>query len=86
MHVAYVLHVCVPAEQWFVGVQVNPDEHSLVDVRRARRYLERYFDKEANLGVFWGSADDFLRELRAKLDSVAEEAPIATAEDDDDWL
>lgn len=69
-----------------VGVQVNPEEHTLADVGRARRYLEKYFDKEANLGVFWGSADDFLRELRVKLDSVAQPAPTPIAEGDDEWL
>ncbi len=59
-----------------VGVQVDPEEHSLNDVERARRYLqEEYFasarDALKRFDVYWGSAADFLRELRDRLDFAA---------------
>ena len=49
-----------------VGVQVNPDEHSLADVARAKRYLERYF-VATRIDIYWGSAADFLQELKRQL-------------------
>ena len=65
-----------------VGVQLNPDEHSLADVDAARRYLDRYFssdrgrgDVEPELLVYWGSPADFLHELHRRL---AELPPPAT--------
>lgn len=69
-----------------VGVQVNPDEHSLRDVERARKYLESYFGShrgggrsEPSIDIYWGSAADFLKELRRRLEEIAEEdrAPAA---------
>lgn len=73
------------SEMSHVGVQVDPSEATLTDVGRARRYLEKYFDKEANLGVFWGGVDDFLRELAAKLQSIDVPPPLVVAEDEDEW-
>jgi len=49
-----------------IGVQVSPDENRTVDPRRARDYLDRYF-QESSISLFWGSAQDFLRELHAQL-------------------
>lgn len=54
-----------------VGVQVNPDENSLADVERTMKYMESYFQEakgEApSISIYWGSATDFLKELRKRL-------------------
>jgi hypothetical protein len=49
-----------------VGVQVDPDEHTLADAERAKDYLQRYF-VNAKIDIYWGSAADFLRELNKTL-------------------
>jgi hypothetical protein len=68
-----------------VGVQVNPDEHSLTDVERARKYLESYFTRnrsagrsEPSIDIYWGSAADFLTDLRTRLGEATsvEAAPV----------
>jgi hypothetical protein len=70
-----------------VGVQVNPDEHSLGDVERARKYLESYFGSrrsagrsEPSIDIYWGSATDFLKELRRRLEDIAEVEPTPAAQ------
>jgi hypothetical protein len=45
-----------------VAVQIDPEQDRLLDTERARRYLERYFSG-ANIGIFWGRAEDFLKQL-----------------------
>jgi hypothetical protein len=50
-----------------IGVQVNPYETSLADANRARRYLQNYFKKASNIDIYWGTATDFLRQLRDEL-------------------
>jgi hypothetical protein len=48
-----------------VAVQIDPDEDRLLDPRRARQFLEKYFGDTTNrIGIYWGSAEDFLKELR----------------------
>jgi hypothetical protein len=42
--------------------QVEPDEGRITDVKRTQRYLEEYFRSE-NIGIYWGSSEDFLTEL-----------------------
>lgn len=49
-----------------VAAQIDPEQGRAVDIDRARRYLEEYFD-EADITIYWGSAEDFLRELRDHL-------------------
>lgn len=77
-----------------VGVQIDPEEHSLADVERARRYLNQYFAHGRNRGqgrnepkidIYWGTAADFLNKLREKLDEFPpdEIIPIAPEETDD---
>jgi hypothetical protein len=47
-----------------VAVQIDPEEQRFVDPRAAKRYLERYFGlREAKISIYWGSAEDFTREL-----------------------
>jgi hypothetical protein len=51
-----------------VGVQVNPEEQSVADVKRARDYMESYFgaanSDAPRISIYWGSATDFLKQLR----------------------
>jgi hypothetical protein len=51
-----------------VAVQVDPDDNHIVNPERARHYLAKYFAQfaDADISLYWGSAEDFLRELRAK--------------------
>lgn len=74
-----------------VGVQVDPSEHDLLDVERTRRYLESYFGTGGDvppISIYWGTAADFLRELRVKLEQHAEDTDVSlTAEEsEDEWL
>lgn len=80
-----------------VGVQVNPEDHSVEDVRNARLYLQNYFKGKRSVGqdepdihIYWGSAADFLRELqekrRERKGSGASERSLASvAADDGFW-
>jgi len=50
-----------------VAVQIDPDEDRLLNPGRARQFLEKYFGGDPNkIGIYWGSAEDFLKELRGK--------------------
>ncbi len=74
-----------------VGVQVNPDEQSLADVERARKYMESYFKGGKNnapeISIYWGSAGEFLKELNEHLAQMRLEEPAAAAQaDSDDFL
>ena len=51
-----------------VAAQIDPEQGRATDPARARRYLEGYFDT-ADITIYWGSAEDFLRELKARLDA-----------------
>lgn len=44
-----------------IAVQISPEEGTLLP-QGARRYLEKYFEV-ADMGIYWGSAEDFVREL-----------------------
>ena len=74
-----------------VGVQVDPEEHSLIDVERACRYMERYFGAARDappLSIYWGSARDFLEELVRQLHQGTGifQIPVSAQEEEDDWL
>lgn len=71
-----------------VGVQVNPEEHSLADVQRARRYLESYFGGVPPISIFWGTATDFLRELQKKLaeTQVEETQAVLVPAAEEEWV
>jgi len=49
-----------------IAAQIEPEEGRILEPQRARRYLENYFAKGADISLFWGSADDFLLELNQK--------------------
>ena len=57
-----------------VGVQLDPGETSIANARRAKKYLERYF-LNSKIDIYWGTAADFLRELKRNLDI----APVPVA-------
>jgi len=50
-----------------VGVQVSPDEMSLSDANRTKKFLEKYFADSTWVQLYWVSAADFLKELRTQL-------------------
>ena len=78
------------ADYAHVGVQIDPAESNLEDVRRARQYLEEYFiagHDAPRIDIYWGSTHDFLNELRRQLTLEAEQPRIADlTEDEDDWI
>ena len=49
-----------------IAVQIEPEEGRILEPERARRYLENYFSKGADISLFWGSAEDFLKELNMR--------------------
>lgn len=49
-----------------IAAQIDPEDGQALDGARARRYLEGYF-QQSEITIFWGSAEDFLRELAARL-------------------
>ncbi|MGH9604818.1 MAG: CHAT domain-containing protein [Terracidiphilus sp.] len=59
------------AEFTHIGVQVNPNDHEVADVERARNYLNDYFKKANRAGfsidVYWGTPEDFFKQLQARL-------------------
>ena len=57
-----------------IGVQINPNEHEVADVRRAQKYLESYFVScgfSPKFSIFWGTPADFLKQLQAELKKIA---------------
>ena len=48
------------------AAQIEPEEDRIVDVTRARRYLEEYFESE-NIEIYWGNSEEFLKELSTHL-------------------
>ena len=47
-----------------VAVQIDPGHEAIADPGLPRRYLEKYFQSE-NIGIYWGSVENFLKELAA---------------------
>jgi CHAT domain/SIR2-like domain len=45
------------------GVQIDLVEGQILEVDRAREYLQSYFE-DSNIHIYWGSVEDFSRELR----------------------
>lgn len=46
-----------------LAVQVGPDEERTIEPALAQRYFEDYFIKGADISVYWGTSEDFVREL-----------------------
>jgi hypothetical protein len=49
-----------------VAVQITPDEGRIMAPAQARQYLESYF-QGADISIYWGSSEDFLRELHDQM-------------------
>jgi hypothetical protein len=49
-----------------IAAQIEPDDEHTLEPLRARRYLEKYFIKGANINIFWGRAEDYLTGLMQK--------------------
>jgi hypothetical protein len=59
-----------------VAVQIDPDEQRFHNPRAARRYLARYFGTaEVSISIYWGSAEDFARELLQRYQLAHPPAP-----------
>jgi hypothetical protein len=59
---------------------------TMADVEGAKAYLAEYFGKEANIDIYWGSAEEFLTALRAEIEAAGE--PVVDEpqkQDDDEW-
>lgn len=56
-----------------VAVQIDPQEDEVLDPDAAREYLKTYFGPttamqyQTNISIYWGSAEDFLRELAQRV-------------------
>jgi len=48
-----------------IAVQIDPEEGRILEPERARRYLESYF-QDADISIYWGSAEDFVQELQRR--------------------
>jgi hypothetical protein len=46
-----------------IAAQIEPEEGRNTDPEKARRYLQSYF-RNADIHIYWGSVEDFTRELR----------------------
>lgn len=75
-----------------VGVQVDPSENRFQDVDEARAYLEAYLSSGRDaprIDIYWGTATDFLLELRQQVQKAHKETTITLNpddEDEDDWI
>ena len=49
-----------------IAAQIEPQDERTLEPQRARRYLEKYFIKGANINIFWGRAEDYLAGLMKK--------------------
>jgi len=69
-----------------VAVQLDPDMQTMSDVEGAKLYLAEYFGKEANIAIYWGTAEEFLTALRSELGAAAEQLETASEEEQaDEW-
>jgi hypothetical protein len=46
-----------------IAAQIEPEEGRILEPERARRYLENYFSQGADISLYWGSPEDFIKEL-----------------------
>ena len=49
-----------------IAVQLEPEEGRILEPDRARKYLEGYFSAGANISLYWGGAEDFIKELHER--------------------
>ncbi len=46
-----------------MAAQVEPEEGRIIDPEGARRYMEEYFKHVASINLYWGTAEEFVKEL-----------------------
>jgi hypothetical protein len=46
-----------------IAAQIEPEEGRIIDPAGARGYLEEYFKNSASISIYWGSAEEFVKEL-----------------------
>lgn len=46
-----------------VAAQIDPEEGRIVDPERARKYLEDYFQRSAEISIYWGPTERFMQDL-----------------------
>lgn len=46
-----------------MAAQIEPEEGRIIDPAGARRYLDEYFQNSASISLYWGSAEEFVKEL-----------------------
>lgn len=46
-----------------MAAQIEPEEGRIIDPVGARGYLEEYFKNSASINLYWGSAEEFVKEL-----------------------
>ena len=51
-----------------VAAQFVPEEGRITDSDGAQRYLEKYFGKKPSINLYWGSAEEFLKELARRME------------------
>ena len=51
-----------------VAVQIDPEEGRTISPESARRYLQTYF-QDADVSIYWGSTEDFMRQLQEHWDN-----------------
>jgi len=51
-----------------IAAQITPEEGRILEPERARQYLETYFQKNAAISIYWGSAEDFISQLHQRWD------------------
>jgi hypothetical protein len=68
-----------------VAVQLDPDAQTVADVEGTKAYLAEYFGKQANIEIYWGSAEEFLRALRDELAAAGDLTVAAPTEESDEW-
>lgn len=56
-----------------IAAQLSPEDGTILQPERARRYLEKYFDnvsRDVQISLYWGSIEDFVQDLSQRLETV----------------
>ena len=61
-----------------ICVQVNPDETSFTDAIRAKSYFDTCFPQDPQIDIYWGTAAEFLVDLKGRLATYKAAHPPAT--------
>jgi len=56
-----------------IAAQIDPEEGRILEPDRARKYLESYF-QDADISIYWGSAEDFIAELHKRANDAKPDA------------